>query len=307
MARALRAAEIQDCEGTGDTRFPFEKPLKGGAAGPQDRPGSGRPRRKCGKVSRKSWRGFVFSFLGFFFLSFFFQARRAGDGGPFVVPQCHLMAEETRRRGYGKKIPQVRCFSGGKKRTGGASGRHADDCDSHEKQRPTGETPASRHRYPTRGFLSSALETIATAPEVLPRRTKATDCWARDGMGWDWWAVLTCALPPCEVRASLRARGRWKFPRGTCCKLSVERRDLRGPGRMPTDMPRHQRTLGRSSRPLLAFPSLITSSPCPGRPAPPSLQCLQYTAISLLGALGVGPHSLPHLPLDHRGRFYPGL
>lgn len=186
-----------------------------------------------------------------------------------MVPQCHLMAEETRRRGYGKKIPQVRCFSGGKKRTGGASGRHADDCDSHEKQRPTGETPASRHRYPTRGFLSSALETIATAPEVLPRRTKATDCWARDGMGWDWWAVLTCALPPCEVRASLRARGRWKFPRGTCCKLSVERRDLRGPGRMPTDMPRHQRTLGRSSRPLLAFPSLITSSPCPGRPAPP--------------------------------------
>lgn len=208
-------------------------------------------------------------FLSWVFFPFFFFS--SAKGGGRRSSRGTTVPSNGRRNsapGLREENPSGPLLFGGKKRTGGASGRHADDCDSHQKRRPTGETPASRHRYPTRGFLSSALETIATAPEVLPRRTKATDCWARDAMGWDWWAVLTCALPPCEVRASLRARGRWKFPRGTCCKLSVERRDLRGPGRMPTDVPRHQRTLGRSSRPLLAFPSLITSSPCPGRPAP---------------------------------------
>lgn len=127
--------------------------------------------------------------------------------------------------------------------------------------------PCNQHRHRHAQLPEFRPRNHSNSPGSSSTENKG-DCWASDGLGSDWWVVLACVLPLCEVRASLRARRCWKFPPGTCCKLSVERPDLRGPARMPTDMPGHQGTLGRSSCPFLESPSLITSSPCPGRPAP---------------------------------------
>lgn len=247
------------------------------------------------KCPGKSWRGIVFVLFLFPVAAvLFFQARRAGVG-PFrgtTLPSDGRrnsvtgLREETPSRSLlfrgEKNAPVVPAAATRMTVTVTRSG------DRPERPLRAGAGTGTGTGTGTRGFLSSALETIATAPEVLLRGTKATDCWAGDGMGSDWWVVLTCVLPPREVRARLRAGRRWKFPRGTCCTLSAERPDLRGPGRTPTDMPGHQGTLGRCSCPFLEFPSLLTSSPCPARPAP-SLSCLEHTAIAPPGSPQCGP------------------
>lgn len=212
-----------------------------------------------------------FRFLSFFF--FFFQARRAGSGSfrGSTVPSHGRRNSVT---GLREENPRSLVFGAGG--GGGARGRHTPMVPA-DATRMTVTVTRSRDR-PERPPCNQHRHRHAQLPEFRPRNHSNSpgssstenkgDCWASDGLGSDWWVVLACVLPPCEVRASLRARRCWKFPPGTCCKLSVERPDLRGPARMPTDMPGHQGTLGRSSCPFLESPSLITSSPCPGRPAP---------------------------------------